>query len=98
MYMDKRKREKEVEPREILQELKKQTFINFMLSSYVVIFTIALFAYEADGKNYLAALLSGLGSGIVIVLYISHKLKKKNKIKIQNLMVFIPSTPLSSHV
>ena len=76
MYMDKRKREKEVGLRDILQELKKQTFVNSILSIYVVIFTIAIFAYGADNKNYLAAIFSGLVSGVVIKLYIDRELKK----------------------
>ena len=65
MHMGKRKREKEVELRDILQELKKQAlinkkqiFINTIFSAYIVFFTIAIFVYEVS-KDYILAL--GLG-------------------------------------
>ena len=63
--MDKRKREKEVGLRDILQELKKQTLINkkqiiinTIFSAYIVFFTIAIFVYDVS-KDYILAL--GLG-------------------------------------
>ena len=78
--VDKRKREKEVELRDILQELKKQTFINFVLSAFVVFFTIDLFLYEVY-KRYLIAAITGIILGAIILWYIRHKLKT-NKINL----------------
>ena len=64
--MAKRKREKEVGLRDILQELKKQTFINkkqiiinTIFSAYIVFFTIAIFVYDVS-KNYILALVLGI--------------------------------------
>ena len=67
MYMDKRKREKEVGLRDILQELKeqalvnkKQIIVNMIFSAYIVFFfTIAIFVYDVS-KNYILALVLGI--------------------------------------
>jgi hypothetical protein len=65
--MDKRKREKEVGLRDILQELKeqalvnkKQIIVNMIFSAYIVFFfTIAIFVYDVS-KNYILALVLGI--------------------------------------
>ena len=73
--MDKRKREKEVGLRDILQELKKQTYINFVLSINLAVFTIAIFVYEVY-KIYWEAAVLGVISGATLAWYIRYNLKK----------------------
>ncbi len=75
MHMGKRKGEKEVGLHDILQELKKQTYINFVLSIYVIAFTVAILVYEWT-KVYWEATISALIAAALIMLYINHKLKK----------------------
>ena len=75
MHMGKRKGEKEVGLHDILQELKKQTYINFVLSIYIVAFTVAIFVYEWT-KVYWEATISALIAAALIMWYINHKLKK----------------------
>ncbi len=82
MYMDKRKREKEVGLRDILQELKKQTFINrrqsyinLALSVYIVLFTVAILFYEVS-NSIVVAVVSGLIIVVVILALIWRNLKK----------------------
>ncbi len=75
IYMNKINGEKEVELRDILQELKKQTYINFVLSIYVIAFTVAIFVYEWT-KVYWEATISGLIAVALILWYINRKLKK----------------------
>ena len=74
---NKGKREKGLELRDILQELKKQTFINFIFSVNLAVFTIAIFVYEVY-KIYWKAAVLGLIGGAVLVLYIKYKFKKYN--------------------
>ncbi len=85
MYMDKRKREKEVELRDILQELKKQTYINrrqayidLALSVYIVFFTIAILFYEVF-KSIVVTVVSGLII-VVVILALMWRSLKKNKL------------------
>jgi hypothetical protein len=75
MHMGKRKGEKEVGLHDILQELKKQTYINFVLSIYVIAFTVAILVYEWT-KVYWETTISALIAAALIMLYINHKLKK----------------------
>ena len=82
MYMDKIDKEKEVGLSDILQELKKQTFINkrqayidIVLSSYLILFTIDILLYEIF-KNFLASVVSGVIIVVVIFALILFSLKK----------------------
>ena len=75
MHMGERKGEKEVGLHDILQELKKQTYINFVLSIYVIAFTVAILVYEWT-KVYWETTISALIAAALIMLYINHKLKK----------------------
>ncbi len=77
--MDKRKREKEVGLRDILQELKKQTLINkkqiiinTIFSAYIVFFTIAIFVYDVS-KDYILALGLGILVFFIIMAFIVFK-------------------------
>ncbi len=72
MHMGKRKGEKEVGLHDILQELKKQTFINrrqsyinLALSVYIVLFTVAILFYEVSNSIVVAVV-----SGVIIVVVI----------------------------
>ncbi len=80
--MGKRKGEKEVGLSDILQELKKQTFINrrqsyinLALSVYIVLFTVAILFYEVS-NSIVVAVVSGVIIVVVILALIWRNLEK----------------------
>jgi hypothetical protein len=82
MHMGKRKGEKEVGLSDILQELKKQTFINrrqsyinLALSVYIVLFTVAILFYEVS-NSIVVAVVSGVIIVVVILALIWRNLEK----------------------
>ena len=78
IYTNKRKREKEVGLRDILQELKKQTYLNYMLSSIVILFTVAILFYEMS-KKYFVSIVVGAFISIFIFIVLQILLHRKAK-------------------
>lgn len=66
--------EKEVELRDILIELKKQTDLNYILSGYILLFTVAIFAYEVY-KNFENAAFASLIIFFLFMVFIGYRLK-----------------------
>ena len=76
--MNKRKREKEVGLRDILQELKKQTYLNYVLSSLVILFTVAILFYEMS-KQYFVSIIVGASISILIFILLQILLHRRAK-------------------